>query len=316
MGMIILKFRYIFLLIIIFAVSACDNKNLKKDSIIRIGVSVDTYEDKFHLDIIKGIKEAAELSEHEIELTFTDAENDIRNQIMHVKGYIDQKMDAVIVIPVNSEEASPVSNMCLDAKMNLVYLNIKPEKLPEGIYYIGPEEYEEGRIQMEYAAEKLNGSGEIGILMGDLNQHAAIKRTEGIEKVLVKYPGIKVVKKQTAQFNRDMAKQIVKMWIESGVDLDAILSNNDEMAIGAIRALEEKEILENVYVFGVDGTKDGIQELKSGNLEATVFQDGVSQGKKSVEIVLNLLKNKKPEIETFVRPELITIENYDKIHFE
>ena len=205
MEMIILKFRYIFLLIIIFAVSACDYKNLKKGSIVRIGVSVDTYEDKFHHNLIKGIKEAAELSEHEIELTFTDEENDIRNQIMHVKGYIDQKMDAVIVIPVNSEEASPVSNMCLDAKMKLVYLNIKPEKLPEGIYYVGPEEYEEGRIQMEYAAEKLNGSGEIGILMGELNQHAAIKRTEGIEEVLTKYPGIKVVKKQTAQFNRDMA---------------------------------------------------------------------------------------------------------------
>ena len=113
-----------------------------------------------------------------------------------------------------------------------------------------------------------------------------------------------------------MAKYVVRMWLESGVELDAIIANNDEMAIGAIRALEEKELINNVYVFGVDGTKAGIQELKNGNLDATIFQDGLAQGKKSLEIALGLLENKKPVTETLIGPELITIENYEKIIFE
>ncbi len=311
--MIISKCKPVFLLIIVFIFSACGFNKVKKDSIIRIGVSIATYEDEFHHSVIKGIREAAELSEYKIELTFVDAERDIKKQITQVKDFIDKKMDAVIVIPVNSEESGPLSNMCLDAKMKLVYLNIKPEKIPDGVYYVGPQEDEEGRIQMEYAAEKLNGKGNIGILVGSLNHHAAIERMEGIEEVLAKYPDIKMVKKQTAQFNREMAKYVVENWIDSGLELDAILANNDEMAIGAIRALEEKGILNKVYVFGVDGTNYGIQELRNGNLEATVFQNGTAQGEMAVKVVLNLMEKKKIDVETLIGPELLTIENYKKI---
>ena len=310
---IISKCKPIFLLIIILTLSACGFSKVKKDSIIRVGVSIDTYEDEFHQTIIKGLVESAELSEYKVELTFVDAERDIKKQIAQMKDFIDKKMDAVIVIPVNSEEAGPITNMCLDAKMKLVYLNIKPEKIPEGIYYVGPEEDEEGRIQMEYAAEKLNGKGNIGILVGSLNHHAAIRRMEGIEEVLAKYPDITMVKRQTAQFNREMAKYVVENWIDSGVELDAILANNDEMAIGAIRALEEKDILNKVYVFGVDGTENAIQELQNGNLEATVFQNGKAQGKAALKVVLDLLQKKKTAVETLVGPELLTSENYKKV---
>ena len=182
MKTIILKFRYIFLLIIILTFSACGYNKVKKDSIIRIGVSIDTYSDKFHQNIMKGIREVAELSEYKIELTFVDAENDIGTQILQVKDFIEKKMDAVIVIPVNSEEATPISNMCLDADMKLVYLNIKPEKLPEGTYYVGPEEHEEGRIQMEYLAEKLNGSGNIGILVGRLDHQCSYTKDRRVRR--------------------------------------------------------------------------------------------------------------------------------------
>lgn len=307
------KFKLFFLLMIVIIFSACGFNKVEKGDTIRIGVALDTYEDKFHLTILEGLKEAARLSDYKIELTFLDAERNMENQITQVKKFIDKKMDAVIVLPVNSEEAGPISNICLDAKMKLVYVNIKPEKIPEGIPYVGPEEYEEGRIQLEYAAEKLNKSGKIGILVGQLNHHAAIRRTEGIEEALVKYPDIKVVKKQTAQFNREMAKYVVGNWLDSGVELDAILANNDEMAIGAIRALEERGLINKIYVFGVDGTDSGILELQKGNLDATIFQNGKAQGEVAIKVALDLIEKKKTEKEILVGPELITIENYKEI---
>ncbi len=115
-----------------------------------------------------------------------------------------------------------------------------------------------------------------------------------------------------------MAKQVVKMWDRIGSSsVTQYSSNNDEMAIGAIRSFGGKGSFWRMYMcLELMGPKTVYRNFKIGNLEATVFQDGVSQGKKSVEIVLNLLKNKKPELETFVKPELITIENYKKIRFE
>ena len=110
-----------------------------------------------------------------------------------------------------------------------------------------------------------------------------------------------------------MAETIVEEWLNSGVKLDAIAANNDEMAIGAIRTLEKYKMLDTVLVVGVDGTKEALQELKSGNLNATVLQDAKGQGKATLENAYNISKGKAVRSITLTQFKMLSEDNLDGV---
>ena len=158
------------------------------------------------------------------------------------------------------------------AKIPLVFVNRKPEvALPAGMAYVGSDSKLAGKLQMEALAKLMNGKGNVMILMGELSSEATRDRTRGVEEVAANYPGIKIVDKQTAKFFRKEAVDVTTDWILSGQQIDAIASNNDEMAIGAILALKQAK-KSGVLVAGVDGTPDALEFIKKGDLALSVFQ--------------------------------------------
>ena len=166
---------------------------------------------------------------------------------------------------------------------------------------------------MEFVAEKLNGEGNIAVLMGDLVHEASHRRTEGVKEIAAKYPGIKVVAEQTGKWRRPLAMNVTETWISSGQKIDAIIANNDDMAIGAIKALEGANLLDKILVVGVDATDDGIAEMEKGTLAATVFQDAAAQGSGALDVALKLVNGETPEKETWVPFKLVTKDTYKEI---
>ena len=247
-----------------------------------------------------------------------DAQGDVGKQLSQIQNLIAQKVDAIIVNPVDTDATPKITKMVTDAKIPLIYVNRKPvdfEKLPPGVAFVASDEKVSGTLETQEVCRLLKGKGDVLVLMGELSNEAARTRTKDIEDVIAtkECSGLKIVDKREGKWDRTKAQDIVTNWMSSGVKFDAIIANNDEMAIGAINALKAgKKWTSTSIVSGVDATPDALASMKAGDLKATVFQNAAGQGAGAVEAALKLIK--KQSVERFVNVpfELVTPANLSK----
>jgi len=198
-------------------------------------------------------------------------------------------MDAIVilpvdtVLPVDTAATGPMTKAVTAAKIPLVYVNRKPDNLPKGVLYVGSDSIDAGQFVGEEVSKALGGKGNVVILMGELQNEAAIKRTEGTKKVLKKHPDIKIIREQTGNWQRTEGRTIMENWLASGDTINAVASNNDEMALGALMAIKAAGKLGKIYVGGTDGSPDALDSMDKGELNMTVFQDPVGQGEGAIE---------------------------------
>lgn len=282
-----------------FAASAQEDK-------VVIGVLTSTFSDKW-LSYLHGSMEkaAAELG---VELIMTDGRDDVGTQLSNLENLIARKVDAVVAVLVDVNAPQPFVNRCKEAGIPLIGVNRPFEGCD---VYVGGDSLQSGIVQMEEVARRLNYKGKVGILMGMLGHEAQIKRTEGNEMVVKKYPDMEIVIKDTGSWDRAKGMEIMENWIQSGIELDAVVSNNDEMAIGAIRALEAVGQLEGKVVAGIDATPDALKYVKEGKLDITVFQNPFKQGGEGIKAATKLVKG-EPVENLLIPYELVTQDNVDQ----
>lgn len=273
----------------------------------RIGVSIARVDDNFMTYVRSGLKEAAK---HEnVHIQFEDAQGDILRQLNQVEGFLNQKVDAVIILPVDTAATANMTRAAVAAKTPLVYVNRRPDErvLPEGVVAVASNDIEAGQLQMRYLANKLGGKGNLAIIMGDLVHNASHERTEGVKQVLKDYPDIKIVEQQSAEWQRSKGMDLTSNWILAGVNFDAIIANNDEMAIGAAMALQQAGMTKGaVPIIGVDGLPDGLAAIKRGQLAASVFQDPKSQATSALQAAIKMIEGVPVESDVWVPYQLIT----------
>lgn len=247
-----------------------------------------------------------------------DAQADVGKQLSQIQNFIAQKVDAIIVNPVDTDVTPKITKMVTEAKIPLVYVNRKPvdfDKLPAGVAFVASDEKVSGTIQTQHVCKLLGGKGQVLVLMGDLSNEAARTRTKDIDDVLAskECSGIKIADKREGKWSRTNGQDITTNWLSSGVKFDAIIANNDEMALGAINALKaSKKWGPSSIVAGIDATPDALASMKAGDLKVTVFQNAAGQGSGAVESALKLIK--KQPVDRFVNVpfELVTPENLSK----
>jgi inositol transport system substrate-binding protein len=164
-------------------------------------------------------------------------------------------------------------------------------------------------MQMQYLAEKMGGKGSIVILLGDLANNSTTNRTKGVKEVLARYPGIKVDQEQTGVWLRDKGMTLVNDWLTQGREFNAVVANNDEMAIGAAMALNQAGVAKgSVLIAGVDGTPDGLRAVQRGELAVSVFQDAKGQADGSVETAVKMANKQPVDAAVWIPYRLITPE--------
>lgn len=283
----------------------------KDDGKIVIGAAMPIFDDKWLSYLYDAIREYDEQHD-DIEVKMVDAKNDSSTQLKQVEQFVVEGVDAIVTIPVETSSVGPLVNAAKNANIPIVVVN----RMPEGDVinkidaYVGSESIQAGRLQMEEVAKLLGNKGNIAIMNGELGHEAAVKRTEGNKEIIKKHPEMKVVREGTAKWQRADGIKLMENWIQSGEKIDALVSNNDEMAIGAIMALEAAGKLNDVIVAGVDGTPDALKYIQEGKLKVSVFQDPVKQGQGGIETAVKLAKGEKLEDKmVWVPYELITKEN-------
>ena len=276
---------------------------------IQVGVSMALFDDNFLTIVRTSIQK--EMQKDGVKGQIEDAKGDVSQQLQQVQNFIGQGVDAIIVNPVDTNAVKPIMDQATKANIPLIFVNRRPAaELTGKMAYVGSDSELAGRLQMEALAKAMNGKGNIAILLGDLANESTRERTKGVEAVVAKYPDIKIVQKQTAKFMRNDAVDVVSNWMTAGDDINAIASNNDEMAIGALQALGKNS--DKVLIAGVDGTPDALQMIKNGKMVATVFQDAKGQGEGAVQTAVKMVKGEEVQKVVDIPFLLITKENYAK----
>lgn len=275
---------------------------------MKIAVSMPTFDDNYLTYLRENMSKKAK--QDGISLQFEDARNDVVKQLNQVQSFISQNVDAVIVNPVDTAATRNLIESATKAGIPLVFVNRKPDdgKLPAGVVTVTSNDREAGHLQAQYIADKLGGKGQVTILLGELSNNSTQVRTAGFKEILAKYPGIKIVEEQTGMWLRDKGMDLTSNWLLAGKEIDAILSNNDEMAIGAAMALKQAG-KQGVLVGGVDGTPDALAAIKRGLMSVSVYQDARGQAEGALSAAEKMAKKESVEQNVTIPYRLITPEN-------
>lgn len=284
---------------------------------IRIGVSMATFDDNF-LTLLRTAIEARGQSMEGVTLQVEDAKNEVGTQLNQIQNFIASGVDAIIVSPVDTDATVSMSDDAQAANVPLVYVNRQPinvDVLPDNQAFVASNEVDSGTVQTKEVCRLLGGKGDVVVLMGALTDQTGIQRTQDIYDVLAtdECKGLKVTEKQSGQWQRAMGNNIMTNWLSAGIKFDAVIANNDEMAIGAIQAMKAVNMdMSKVVVAGVDATQDALQAMRSGDLDVTVFQDAKGQGAGSVDVAVKLVRGEEVPQKVWVPFELVIPSNMEQ----
>ena len=282
-----------------------------------IGVSMALFDDNFLTVLRNGMQKHADGLD-KVTLQVEDAQNDVAKQQSQIQNFIAAGVDAIIVNPVDTDATAAMSKIAAEAKIPLVYVNRQPvnlDDLPDSQAFVASDEKESGTLQTQEVCKLLGGKGKAVVMMGELSNQSARMRTQDIKDVIATdaCKGIEIVEEQTANWSRTQGTDLMSNWLSAGLAFDAVISNNDEMAIGAIQALKAAgKPMDGVVVAGIDATADALAAMEAGDLDVTVFQNAAGQGSGAVDTALKLVKGEKVEKSTFIPFELVTKDNVAK----
>lgn len=243
-----------------------------------------------------------------IELLWNSANDDVSTQANQVDQLITQGVDAIIVVPVQADSLAPQIAAAKAKNIPILAVNaeLKSDQLSASVQ---PDDVAAGAQQMQMMADKLGGKGNIVILQGPLGGSGEMNRSKGNEQVLAKYPNIKVLAKDTANWKRDEAVNKVKNWLSAFDKIDGIVGQNDDMGLGAVQAL--KEAGKKAPVVGIDGIEDGLNAVKSGDFIGTSLQNGTVELSAGLAVAAAIARGEKVNTKPIYIMPAITQENVD-----
>lgn len=284
-----------------------DKKENDTEKKVKIAFASNSYSDKWQTYLNDAAR--AKCEELGVEVIFSDGKDDSATQLNNVETALADGVQAVLIVMVDPSAPAPFINACKTANVPLIAVN----RFFEGAeVFVGSDDINAGNIQAEYVSKKIGDKGNIAILQGMLGQDSVAKRTEGNMQIIEQKPDMKVIFQETGKWDRAKGMEITENWLSSGEEINAIISNNDEMAIGAINAIKAAGKLGEITVAGVDATIDALEYVKNGELDVTVFQNPFGQGGQAVVSAIDLINGKEVKGYIDVPFEEVTKDNVDK----
>ncbi|MFF9670357.1 substrate-binding domain-containing protein [Streptomyces eurythermus] len=271
----------------------------------RLGLSLSTLNNPFFVQIRSGAQ--AEARKLGVDLTVTDAQNDASQQANQLQNFTSTNLDGIIVNPVDSDAAGNSVKAAGKADIPVVAVD-RGVNHASVATLVASDNVAGGELAAKTVAEKLGGHGKIVILQGQAGTSAARERAAGFAKGLKAYPGIRVLAQQPADFDRTKGLDVMSNLLQAHPDVQGVIAANDEMALGAIKALGSKAG-KSVQVVGFDGTPDGLAAVKGGTLYASVAQQPSQLGRIAVDNALKAVRGEKVAPTVKVPVKVVTKDN-------
>ena len=252
-------------------------------------------------------KKADELG---LAINFQDAADDSATQSNQLANAAASGTGVVIINPTDSDAMASAVQQLVDEKIPVVAVD-RAVNNANVASYIASDNETGGKQAAKVLSDAINGEGEILVLQGKTGSSASRERGKGFDEGLKDNPNIKVVAKQTAEFERAKGLDVTTNLLQAHPNVKAIFAENDEMALGAIEALGSKAG-KDVKVIGFDGAEDALKAIKDGRMYASIAQQPVKMAEQAVIEASKLLKGETATKKMQVEVVAATKENVDK----
>lgn len=252
-----------------------------------IGVSLYTTGDVFDRILYEAMLEYADENSDKMELMVLNAQANVNTQLSEVEQLVNSGCDAIVMWPGDVDGCSPAALQVNEAGIPLVCVNTSTT---EGEYvYVGSDDYESGYMQGGWLAENLPENATYCYLMGPIGHSGQIGRKKGVEDALEERTDVTMLAEMTGEWDRAKGMNITDDWLKAHPDVTAIVSQNDNMALGAVEAVRTANKQDDVIVVGTDATAEACASIAAGDLEMSVYQNAHDQGYNCIRVACGLV---------------------------
>lgn len=267
-----------------------------------IGLAVSTQNNPFFVTLKEGAE--AEAQKLGLKLVVVDAADDSGKQAAGVDDLLQQQVKVLLINPTDSEAAAASVNRATQAGVPVVSID-RSVQGADVAAHIASDNVAGGKMAADFIVSKLPEGGEMVELEGIPGSSAARERGQGFHEVMDKQQAIKIVAKQPADFDRTKGLTVMENILQSHPNIKAVFAHNDEMALGAVKALEAAN-KKDVIVVGFDATDDAQAAVKAGSMAATIAQKPAKIGELGVSTAQKIIKGETVEKSIPVELELVT----------
>jgi len=255
----------------------------------------------------------AEAAKRGIDLKFSDGQGKQENQIRALRSFIAQKVDAIVLAPLVETGWDPVLRDAKRAGIPVIITDRSIATTDESLYacFIGSDFLEEGRMAAEWLAKKTGGKGRIVELQGTPGSAPANDRRKAFAEGIAKHPDLKIIDSQSGDFRRTGGKEVMEAFIKKhGKNIDVLYAHNDDMALGAVQAIEEAGMKPGVdiLIVSIDAVREGVQAVVAGRINCTVECNPLF-GPKVYDTVTKVLAGEKVPRKSYNKDELFDATN-------
>lgn len=296
------------IMVLVLGVVGCSNESAKDESSessgedkIKIGLSISTLNNPFFVTLKEGAEEAAK--EGGAELIVLDANDNVSKQISDIEDLIQQKVDVIMINPTDSDAVVTAVEAANEANIGVVTID-RSANGGDVTSYIASDNVKGGVMAAEYIVEAIGGKGKVVEIQGIPGASPTRDRGNGFHSIVDEEEGIEVVASQPADYDRAKGLQIMENILQANPEIDAVFAHNDEMALGALEAIEASQ--RSIILVGFDATDDGLKAIEEGRMAATIAEKAGEMGKIGAQTSIKIAKGEKVDAEIPLEVELIT----------
>lgn len=251
-----------------------------------IGFAVSTINNPFFVAMENGVK--SEAAKEGVKVIVDNGNNDSATQLNQVQDFIQQKVNAIILNPTDSQGLASAVAAANKAKIPVVTLD-RSVTSGDVSAFIASDSVQAGKMAADEIIKALNGKGKVVELQGIIGTSAERDREQGFDQEIATAKGIQVVAKQTANFDRSKALNVMQNILQANPDIKGVFAQNDEMALGALKAIQQSN-KSGIAIVGIDGEKEAVDDVQQGLFYADIAQQPTQEGVLGVQNAVKLAK--------------------------
>lgn len=257
-----------------------------------------------------GMYEYQKASAPDVKLEVVFADDDPAKQLMQVETFISQKVNAIILNPVDKVQSAACVDAAFAAGIPIITINTTTDS-KNVTAHVGSDDVEAGRLQMERLLSVLPADAKVAYVDAVLGHSAQVFRSQGYNEVLAEHPSVQLVIHDTANWSGEEALRLVENWLQTYEQIDAIATEADCILVGVITAVENAGKAGKILLAGMDCDMPVLEKIKAGVVDNSIWQDGLGQGSNSLRLAIDAANGIK--VSDFIIPyEVCTAENVDK----
>lgn len=309
------KFLSLLVVVAMFSVVlvACgDNEKVSGDgdSEFKIGLAMNTLNNPFFVDLKEGAEAYAD--DQDINLIVTDSQGDPGQQMSDVENLLEQNLDLLILNPVDSDAAGQAVLLANERGIPVITVD-RQATSGDVLAHIGFDALRSGNISASFLDEALGGAGKIVEIQGILGTNVGRDRSKGFNDHMDGVPGIEIIARQSANFDRGEALSVMEDILQANPDIDAVYAANDEMIMGALSAIESAGRLDEMILIGTDAIDPVMDAIREGRIEATIAEPPFFLGRDAVKTAIKILNGEDVDKLILLENTLVTEDNVEDV---